>query len=378
MTLRSIVAAGFYIAMVPALGATGTWTGPMLAAPFAAVQAPASVPAQNDAPLHAARIERLNAATGLQAMIGQTPRDAQAAAWFAWTVASIPQHHDGNWNERGENRCVLDEDGNFEGNGGVGGQATSLLILVRATRGTIDRVAFADSRCPVDAGARTIYWLEGVRSADSVQTLAAVVRRDAGAFKGDDGDGASRCGKRALAALALHADATAGQALETFVAPSNSRWLRRDAAFWLGAVRADQAFPLLDRLARTDADESFRDHLTFVLTLTGDRGLQTLLDLARHDPSPHVRGQALFWVGQKAGQKAIGSLDAAVNNDPDSDVRKKAVFAISQLPHDESVPKLIELARTHRDPEVRKQAMFWLGQSGDDRAVAFFESVLTK
>jgi hypothetical protein len=42
------------------------------------------------------------------------------------------------------------------------------------------------------------------------------------------------------------------------------------------------------------------------------------------------------------------------------------------------VPKLIALARTHRDPGVRKQAMFWLGQSGDPRAVAFFEEVLTK
>jgi hypothetical protein len=27
--------------------------------------------------------------------------------------------------------------------------------------------------------------------------------------------------------------------------------------------------------------------------------------------------------------------------------------------------------------EVRKQAMFWLGQTGDPRALAFFEDVLT-
>ncbi len=378
MKLRSVVAAGFYVAMVPALGATGTWTGPMLAAPFAAVQAPASLPAQAESPIHAARIERLNGAAGVQAAIARSSRDAQSGAWFAWTVPSIAQQNERNWNGRGESRCVLDEDGNFEGGNGVGGQATSLLVVVRATRGTIDRVAFTDARCPVDAGARTVYWIDEVRPADSVQTLTAVVRRDATAAPGDDGDGTSRCGKRALAALGLHADATAGPVLEGFVAPSNTQWLRRDAAFWLGAVRADESFALIDRLARTDPDDSFRDHLTFVLTLTGDRGLQTLLDLARHDASPHVRGQALFWVGQKAGQKALGSLGAAVNDDPDSDVRKKAVFAISQLPHDQSIPTLIELARTHRDPEVRKQAMFWLGQSGDERAVAFFEAVLTK
>ena len=87
-------------------------------------------------------------------------------------------------------------------------------------------------------------------------------------------------------------------------------------------------------------------------------------------------GQALFWLSQKAGERAVGTLTRAVDDDPDAGVRKHAVFAISQLPKDESIPKLIALAQTHRDREVRKQAMFWLGQSGDPRAVALFEQVL--
>jgi len=148
------------------------------------------------------------------------------------------------------------------------------------------------------------------------------------------------------------------------------------SASWLGAARADSALPLLTRLAREDADDRFREHLTFVLTLPGDAGIDTLLEMARRDSSSKVRGQALFWLGQKAGARAVAALDAAASDDPDSDVRKKAVFAISQLPKDEGVPKLIALARTHRDREVRKQAMFWLGQSGDERALAFFADVL--
>ncbi len=67
------------------------------------------------------------------------------------------------------------------------------------------------------------------------------------------------------------------------------------------------------------------------------------MDLAKHDPSSGVRGQALFWLAQKAGQRAIATLGQAVNDDPDREVRKRAVFAISQLPNDDSVPKLIEL-----------------------------------
>ena len=57
--------------------------------------------------------------------------------------------------------------------------------------------------------------------------------------------------------------------------------------------------------------------------------------------------------------------------------KKRAVFALSQLPKDEGVPLLMKVARTNLNPKVRKQAIFWLGQSGDPRALAFFEKILT-
>jgi HEAT repeat protein len=179
-----------------------------------------------------------------------------------------------------------------------------------------------------------------------------------------------------LPALALHGTPAADTALAEFVKPGHQRDLRRDAAFWLGAARGATGAAIVERLAREDADDDFREHLTFVLTLVGDRGIDSLITLARHDASAKVRGQALFWLGQKAGQRAVEAVAAAVVDDPDREVRKKAVFSLSQLPKDEGVPKLIAVARSHRDPEVRKQAMFWLGQSGDERAVRFFEDVL--
>jgi HEAT repeat protein len=91
-----------------------------------------------------------------------------------------------------------------------------------------------------------------------------------------------------------------------------------------------------------------------------------------------VRGQALFWLAQKAGKKAASTITGAIDNDPDTEVKKKAVFALSQMPKDEGVPKLIEVAQSNRNLEVRKQAMFWLGQSNDPRALEFFEKMLSK
>ena len=95
-------------------------------------------------------------------------------------------------------------------------------------------------------------------------------------------------------------------------------------------------------------------------------------------PGAGVRGQALFWLAQKAGQQAVAAISGAIENDPETEVKKKAVFALSQLPKDEGVPLLIQVARTNRNAEVRKQAMFWLGQSNDPRAIKFFEDVLLK
>jgi len=54
--------------------------------------------------------------------------------------------------------------------------------------------------------------------------------------------------------------------------------------------------------------------------------------MAHDDTNAHVRGQALFWLAQKAGQKAVGTITGAIDHDPDTEVKKKAVFALSQLP----------------------------------------------
>ena len=89
-----------------------------------------------------------------------------------------------------------------------------------------------------------------------------------------------------------------------------------------------------------------------------------------------MRGEAIFWLGQKAGSKAAAAITERIEQDPDTEVKKSAVFALSQLPKSEGVPLLIQVARTNANPAVRKQAMFWLGQSKDPRALDFFAEIL--
>ncbi len=104
--------------------------------------------------------------------------------------------------------------------------------------------------------------------------------------------------------------------------------------------------------------------------------VEALLALARDHRSPEVRGQALFWVAQQAGDVAAAAIERAITDDPDQEVKEKAVFALSQLPRDQAVPLLLRTMKTNRNPDVRRQAAFWLGQSKDPRALAYFEELL--
>ena len=151
---------------------------------------------------------------------------------------------------------------------------------------------------------------------------------------------------------------------------------------WLTDVRPAESVKLLRSLvaAGTPEEKGGRrvdEPALAALAFHADpSALEALIGLARQGGSAHLRGQALFWLAQRAGSKAAGEITRAIEEDPETDVKKRAVFALSQLPRDEGVPLLIDTARKNRNPAVRKQAMFWLGQSNDPRALAFFEEVL--
>jgi hypothetical protein len=249
-----------------------------------------------------------------------------------------------------------------------------LVVLFRLEGKQVMRIREASENCTLDAGGLSFIWLTGVKPAESVALLADFVHK--ATF---EGHGEHEIGQGALSAIALHADASADRAFESFVAADQPEQLRKHASFWLGAARGKLGELLLQKMAKSDPSSEVRSQVAFALSVSHEpEALSEMIRMAKEDESSHVRGQALFWLAQKAGQKAMGAISGAIENDPDTDVKKKAVFALSQMPKDEGVPKLIEVAKTNHNREVRKQAMFWLGQSNDPRALEFFEQVLTR
>jgi HEAT repeat protein len=145
----------------------------------------------------------------------------------------------------------------------------------------------------------------------------------------------------------------------------------------LGSVPAAQAASDLLTLAERATGDA--DDLVTAATLADSAIVwPDLLRLARRPDLPlETRRQAVFWLGQAAGDAATRGLDSlTTDGSGDLEVRKQAVFALSQRPADEGVPVLIRVARSSPSRELRKSALFWLGQSEDPRALALFEDLL--
>jgi hypothetical protein len=148
----------------------------------------------------------------------------------------------------------------------------------------------------------------------------------------------------------------------------------------LGTVDASEAANYLLSLAETERG-SLGEKAILPATIADSADVwPRLIKIARNPNIPRpARSQAVFWVGQAAGEAATANLNSIVgDNSVDQEVREQAVFALSQRPRDESVPALIAIAKTNRDPEIRKKALFWLGQSEDPRAIDLFEELLSK
>ena len=143
--------------------------------------------------------------------------------------------------------------------------------------------------------------------------------------------------------------------------------------YWIDAVAPAEGIAFLRSVATGESSHA-RGQALLALSLHAG-ATDTLIELARHGDH-ELRGKALFWLSQQAGEKAASALRGAVD-DPNDDIRGKAVFGISQLPNDESIPMLIELTK-HHSAVVRKKALFWLGQKNDPRALDAIAEILQR
>ena len=262
-----------------------------------------------------ARLEKKALAGALATEVKAWAAKAEQPQWLGYAVPQMGREramccgdYDGPW-RNGCGHCRLEDHSNsmnMTSKSEAGATRLeaprSIAVLFRAENKHVMKIRVVSMDCSLDAGGLPFVWLSGVKPAESVALLETFVH-------GSDFDGRNdeHVSHGALTAIALHADAAADRALESFTRSSEPESLRKQTEFWLGAAREKAGLDVLQKMAKSDPSSEVRAQVTFALSVSHEQGaVEEMIHIAHDDQSSHVRGQALFWLAQKAGQKEIG------------------------------------------------------------------------
>jgi len=237
--------------------------------------------------------------------------------WIGYEVPAIqdlrqPTCSDWSGTSQSDDECcgefrLEDEHGIHRGSND-GPHEQNVYILLRFEKADLVKVRTAPAGCRLNAGGIDFAWLTGVEQQASVELLAGLVNVPSQTSKVLEG---------ALLAISVHAAPEATRALEQIAASSASMHIREQAAFWLGVQRGHDGFLALKTLESKSSEPQFREKLTFDFAQNSDPCAQDeLIHMAKFDSEAKVRGQALFWIAQKAGKLAAATITDAIQNDP--------------------------------------------------------------
>jgi HEAT repeat protein len=252
----------------------------------------------------------------------------------------------------------------------------SILVLLRFDDGRLERLRTVGGDCPIDAGGRTLHWIDAVAPADSLRFLDGLTRVD-----GPDSVKALTARRTlassALSSIALHRDAGADTILERIAGDRNDT-LRASALRLLGSHRGARGFAALDRQLKGETDNENRRLIVSAIGASREPGVTGVLKPLLRDGDAKVRAEAVARYIVLGGPPVIAEALAIINADPVDDVKTRAVSSIAAWPRGEGIPHLIALARTTKDPVVQRRAVSSLSSSRDPRALAYLEELLKK
>ena len=251
---------------------------------------------------------------------------------------------------------------------------TNVVLLARVLEGKVERLRLVGDDCPMDAGGRTVYWLEAVTPAESLRYLTGLAQGPSDrSLYGQE----RTLAESAVRAIAYHRDPAADPVLEQFAAGQRDANLKRQATTYLGSMRGAPGAAALARFLAAEKDIDARRSLIAALGQSqAPAAVDTLRGLLR-DPEARVRSEAAYYYVIRGGAGALPEAQKLLASETADTVKTRIVSAIGRLPADTSIPALLQLARGD-NAVVRKQATSTLAQSKDPRAVAFMEAILKR
>jgi HEAT repeat protein len=143
---------------------------------------------------------------------------------------------------------------------------------------------------------------------------------------------------------------------------------------------AERAIPLLQKvLGRRDAcSAGLRKKAVFLLSQKkSDQTAAMLMAVARNDPDPDVREEAVQWLSQVPG--ATGFLEEILKGNGDEELKDKALFSLSQQ-RDPRAQQILRdfAAREGESEDLRENAIFHLGQSRSTENTEFLRNLYSR
>lgn len=159
----------------------------------------------------------------------------------------------------------------------------------------------------------------------------------------------------------------AAEILVNVVRNDPDRGTRSEAVYWLSQVNTDRAVTVLDEILKGEPDEELQKRAVFALSQSNSpRAGEILRDFAkRRDADAELRGEAIFWLGQRNRGENSAFLRELFPSLESDELRDKVIFSVAQRRAPENASWLLERAKDRRlSPQIRKSALFWASQNG--------------
>jgi HEAT repeat protein len=185
---------------------------------------------------------------------------------------------------------------------------------------------------------------------------------------------------QAIFALSQHDDERASAILRDLAADeTRDSEIRGQAVFWLGQRSGPNSFEFLRDLYQDLEEPEIKERVIFAMSQNaGDREREWLLGVAGDATEPVEAREQAVFWLGQSGYLSITQLESLYDSMEESVLREKVIFSLSQMPNSEAVDLLIKIAREDPDPELRRHAVFWLGQTDDSKAEDFLIQLISE
>jgi hypothetical protein len=121
----------------------------------------------------------------------------------------------------------------------------------------------------------------------------------------------------------------------------------------------EEAVPLLEEFLKGDHPTKLKERALFVLAQSGSsRAYAVVAVTARNDADPELQATAIHYLGIHGGSQSLQLLSELYES-LDNREAKKSVLRGFMMADEQD--RLLEVAREETDPELRGQAIHWLG-----------------